>query len=230
MFIFHGGGRYFWNSGEENGAIKKGEGKERERKERGGKNMERYVRTMAFSFFFLFFNSTFISRALFLNFLPTLFTNFREFQCIKINCVFHMEYSFSWKKTFRLVITSLQRGNGWNENRIPLRGISHTSGFYNLAMISGYSFEFCRVKSPFRFFPREKRGKLIDAFGYIRLKYIVCHFSPENRFQVAWKFATSNKFTPWGFGRRNGRADSGLRFNGVKNTWLLSVIRHPRIF
>lgn len=135
--------------------------------------MERYVRTMAFSFFFLFFNSTFISRALFLNFLPTLFTNFREFQCIKINCVFHMEYSFSWKKTFRLVITSLQRGNGWNENRIPLRGISHTSGFYNLAMISGYSFEFCRVKSPFRFFPREKRGKLID-FGYIRLKYIVC--------------------------------------------------------
>lgn len=98
--------------------------------------MERYVRTcMAFSFFFLFFNSTFISRALFLNFLPTLFTNFREFQCIKINCVFHMEYSFSWKKTFRLVITSLQRGNGWNENRIPLRGISHTSGFYNLAMI-----------------------------------------------------------------------------------------------
>ena len=41
-------------------------------------------------------------------------------------------------------------------------------------ILQWYSFEFCRVKSPFRFFPREKRGKLIDAFGYIRLKYIVC--------------------------------------------------------
>lgn len=67
----------------------------RKGKEREGKNMEHPVRTMAF-FFFYFIYLTFISRALFFNFLPTLFTNFREFQCIKINChVFHMEYSFS---------------------------------------------------------------------------------------------------------------------------------------
>ena len=52
MFIFHGGGRYFWNSGEGNGAIKKKEGEGwKERRERG-KNMEHPVRTIAFPFSF----------------------------------------------------------------------------------------------------------------------------------------------------------------------------------
>lgn len=131
------------------------------------------------------------------------------------------------KKTFCLVITSLQRGNGWNKNRIPLRDISHMNDSWFLI------FQWYRVILSSC---REKK-KLI----YIQLKYIVCHFSNYEifneysyiRFEVAWKsgkFATANKFTPWGFGWRNGvgRADSGLRFNRVKNTWLFSVTGHRR--
>lgn len=96
----------------------------RKGKEREGKNMEHPVRTMAFFFFLFYLFNIHISCAFFQLPSHTIY-KLPRVSVYQNKLRFPHGIFVFMKKTFCLVITSLQRGNGWNKNRIPLRDISH---------------------------------------------------------------------------------------------------------
>ena len=139
-----------------------------------------------------------------------------------------MEYSFSWRKKKNFLpryITSLSFSfspkRKWMERksnsvtRYRTR-ISDDSWFFNLAFwysISVWLFPREIKKEEegnFRSTPLNVQMHRVPLF-----KFFNRESNTFDRFQVAWKFATANKFTSWGFWDWNGVQT--VWFNRVKN-------------